>query len=106
SPCGDRRDAAASGDGTSTPRQQLDVTATCAGQFGSAAEVLLPHLLPIAAEFDPENTGGARLLGVDGVCVISHGSSSSTAMVNAIRVAHDLAKGGLVDHLAAAVAPA
>jgi glycerol-3-phosphate acyltransferase PlsX len=82
------------------------------GVFGTddatkaAAEVLLPHLLPIAAEFDPENTGGAMLLGVDGVCVISHGSSSSTAMVNAIRVAHDLAKGGLVDHLAAAVAPA
>ncbi len=72
----------------------------------AAADVLLPHLLPIAAEFDPENTGGAMLLGVDGVCVISHGSSSATAMVNAIRVAHDLAKGGLVDHLAAAVAPA
>ncbi len=82
------------------------------GVFGTddatkaAAEVLLPHLLPIAAEFDPENTGGAMLLGVDGVCVISHGSSSSTAMLNAIRVAYDLAKGGLVDHLAAAVAPA
>ncbi len=31
------------------------------------------------------------LLGVDGVCVISHGSSSSVAIVNAITVAHDLA---------------
>jgi glycerol-3-phosphate acyltransferase PlsX len=70
----------------------------------TASEVLLPHLLPIAAEFDPENTGGAMLLGVNGVCVISHGSSSAVAMVNAIRVAHDLAKGGLVDHVAAAVA--
>jgi len=72
----------------------------------AASDVLLPYLLPIAAEFDPEGTGGAMLLGVDGVCVISHGSSSATAMVNAIQVAHDLAKGGLVDHLAAAVAPA
>ena len=46
------------------------------------------------------------LLGVDGVCVISHGSSSaSAAMVNAVRVAHDLARGGLVDHLAVAVDP-
>ncbi|HVX23614.1 MAG TPA: phosphate acyltransferase PlsX [Acidimicrobiales bacterium] len=84
---------------------------TLFGVFGTnddtraASDVLLPYLLPIAAEFDPENTGGAMLLGVDGVCVISHGSSSATAMVNAIRVAHDLAKGGLVDHLAAAVAP-
>ena len=31
----------------------------------------------------PDNTGGALLLGVDGVCVISHGSSSATAIVNA-----------------------
>jgi len=80
------------------------------GVFGTdeatraASEVLLPHLLPIAAEFDPESTGGAMLLGVDGVCVISHGSSSALAMLNAIKVAHDLARGGLVDHLAAAVA--
>ena len=29
----------------------------------------------------PDNTGGALLLGVDGVCVISHGSSSATAIV-------------------------
>jgi glycerol-3-phosphate acyltransferase PlsX len=72
----------------------------------AASEVLLPHLLPIAAAFDPENTGGAMLLGVDGVCVISHGSSTSTAMVNAVRVAHELAEGALVDHLADAVAPA
>ena len=26
---------------------------------------------------DPDNTGGAMLLGVDGVCIISHGSSSA-----------------------------
>jgi glycerol-3-phosphate acyltransferase PlsX len=71
----------------------------------AASEVLLPHLLPIAAEFDPDNTGGAMLLGVKGICVISHGSSNSTAVVNAVRVAHDLARGGLLDRLAKAVAP-
>jgi len=43
------------------------------------------------------------LLGVDGVCVISHGSSSSVAVVNAITVAHDLAVGGLVDAVAESV---
>ena len=42
-----------------------------------AADRPLPHLLPLAAAFDPDNTGGAMLLGVDGVCVISHGSSSA-----------------------------
>ncbi len=68
-----------------------------------AADTLYPHLLPLAAELDPEGTGGAMLLGVDGVCVISHGSSSSAAMVNAITVAHDLAVAGLVEHVAASV---
>ncbi len=69
----------------------------------AASEALLPHLLPIAAELDPENTGGAMLLGVDGICVISHGSSTATAMRNAIRVAHDLARQDVVSLLAAAV---
>ncbi len=71
-----------------------------------AAQVLLPHLLPLAAEFEPENTGGAMLLGTDGVCVISHGSSNATAMMNAVLVAHECATRGLADHVAAAVRPA
>ena len=57
----------------------------------AAADVLLPHLLPLVAEFEPENTGGAMLLGIDGVCVISHGSSNATAMVNAVKVAYECA---------------
>jgi glycerol-3-phosphate acyltransferase PlsX len=36
---------------------------------------------------DPEAYGGAPLLGVKGVCIIGHGSSSSFAVYNAIRVA-------------------
>jgi glycerol-3-phosphate acyltransferase PlsX len=82
------------------------------GVFGTdeatkvAADVLLPHLLPLAAQFEPENTGGAMLLGTDGVCVISHGSSNGTAMVNAVRVAYECATHGLVDAVAAAVRPA
>ncbi|MHB8329539.1 MAG: phosphate acyltransferase PlsX [Acidimicrobiales bacterium] len=71
-----------------------------------AAEVLMVHLAPLAADFDPDNTGGAMLLGVDGVCVISHGSSSARAIVSAVRVAHEAAIGGLVDRVAHAVAPA
>jgi glycerol-3-phosphate acyltransferase PlsX len=71
-----------------------------------ASEVLLPYLAPLAAEFDPDNTGGAVLLGVDGICVISHGSSSAQAIVSAVKVAHDVARAGLVDRLAHAVAQA
>ena len=82
---------------------------TMLGVFGTddetraAADALLPHLLPLAAQFEPENTGGAMLLGTDGVCVISHGSSNATAMMNAVLVAHECATGGLVDQVAAAV---
>jgi len=70
----------------------------------AAAEVLTPYLAPVAAQLDPEGTGGAILLGVDGVCVISHGSSSATAVRNAVAVGRDLAVGGVVERLAKAVA--
>ncbi len=69
-------------------------------ELHDTAEGLFPHLLPLAAKLDPDNIGGAMLLGVDGVCVISHGSSSAVAVVNAITVAHDLAVAGLVDAVA------
>jgi len=69
-----------------------------------AAQVLLPALGPLYAQLDPENVGGAMLLGVDGVCIISHGSSSATAVVNAIKVAHDLVTGEVVEHLRRATA--
>jgi glycerol-3-phosphate acyltransferase PlsX len=70
----------------------------------AAADVLMPELLPLYASLDPENTGGAMLLGVDGVCIISHGSSGETAVVNAVRVARDMVVGDVVGALAAAVA--
>jgi glycerol-3-phosphate acyltransferase PlsX len=70
-----------------------------------ASSVLWPALLPLYGQLDPENTGGAMLLGVDGVCIISHGSSSSVAMVNAIRVANDMVTSGVVEHLREAVRP-
>jgi glycerol-3-phosphate acyltransferase PlsX len=72
-------------------------------QTRAASEVLLPHLLPIASALDPDNTGGAMLLGIGGICVISHGSSSATAVHNAVRVARDLARSDVIGMLAAAV---
>lgn len=72
----------------------------------AASEVLLPALLPLYSSVDPDNTGGAMLLGVEGLCLISHGSSSATAIVNAVRVAAELHEAGITDRLRAAVAPA
>ena len=63
----------------------------------------LTPLLPVASELDPDATGGAMLLGVDGVCIISHGSSGARAVVNAVRVAAEMVEAGLVDRLRGAV---
>ena len=43
--------------------------------------------------------GGAPLLGINGNCVICHGSSNAKAMMNAILLASNLAKNRLNDHL-------
>ncbi len=69
----------------------------------SAADALGPALAPLYAQLDPDNTGGALLLGVKGVCVISHGSSSARAVLSAVRVAAEMVEAGFVGHLAAAV---
>lgn len=56
----------------------------------------------MVAELHPDSVGGALLLGVKGVCVISHGSSSAAAMANAIRVAAEMVDVEMVAHLTAA----
>lgn len=76
---------------------------TSSDEAVEASESVLPLLAPLAAEMDPDTYGGALLLGVDGVCIISHGSSSVTAVVNAIRVARDMVEHGLVDRVGQAV---
>lgn len=70
----------------------------------AAAEVLLPALLPLYGSVDPDNTGGAMLLGLEGICLISHGSSSATAIVNAVRVAKELLEADIVERLRASIA--
>jgi glycerol-3-phosphate acyltransferase PlsX len=68
-----------------------------------ASTALLEALMPLAAELDPDTYGGAMLLGVDGVCIISHGSSSARAVMSAVQVGHQAVTKGLVDQLRAAI---
>ena len=68
-----------------------------------ASEVLMPLLVPLAEELDPDSHGGAMALGLQGVCIIGHGSSSPRAVVNALKVARDMVEGDLVGRVAAAV---
>ncbi|MDA3011830.1 MAG: phosphate acyltransferase PlsX [Ilumatobacteraceae bacterium] len=73
-------------------------------EYKEHADVLLPALLPLYESVDPDTTGGAILLGVDGVCIISHGSSSARAIVNGIKVAADMVERDIVGRIRAAIA--
>jgi glycerol-3-phosphate acyltransferase PlsX len=68
------------------------------------ADALMPALLPLYEQLSPDTYGGAILLGVDGVCIISHGSSSATAIANAVRVARDMVEHDIVAEMAGAIA--
>ena len=71
----------------------------------AAGAVLLEYLLPLASQLTPENQGGAMLLGLDGICVISHGSSNAVAIKNALRVASEMDAAGVVEKLRLTIRP-
>lgn len=74
-------------------------TLTATEEAREASTVVVPMLLDAAQAYDPDHTGGAVLLGVKGVCVISHGSSSASAIVSAARVAAECVRAGVVGKL-------
>jgi glycerol-3-phosphate acyltransferase PlsX len=68
------------------------------------ADALMPALLPLYETLSPDTYGGAVLLGVDGVCIISHGSSGETAIANGIGVARDMVEHDMVGEIRTAIA--
>jgi glycerol-3-phosphate acyltransferase PlsX len=76
-----------------------------APQYKEHADAIMPALLDVYSIFDPDSTGGAILLGVDGVCIISHGSSSARAMLNGIKVAQEMVESNMVGLIAEALQP-
>ena len=53
---------------------------------------------------DHEEYGGAPLLGVNGICIIAHGSSSAKAIRNAIRVGRDMLLNNYNHHISEKIA--
>jgi glycerol-3-phosphate acyltransferase PlsX len=51
--------------------------------------LLKPYLKNLQTRLDYRQYGGAPLLGINGVVIISHGSSDATAIYNAIKVAKE-----------------
>lgn len=56
-------------------------------------------IMGIKEQFDYQNYGGALLLGVNGICVVSHGKSNASAIRNALLVAQRAVKARVVEHV-------
>ena len=75
------------------------------GLTGKAGALLLrPAFRRFKRRVDPAETGGAPLLGVNGVCIISHGRSTGKAIRNAIRVAAECAANKVIPHIREGIA--
>ncbi len=67
------------------------------GQLGTA--ILKPNLRRIKQRMDHAEHGGGLLLGVEGVCIISHGSSQAPSIFNAIRLAKEAIDNRVIEHI-------
>jgi glycerol-3-phosphate acyltransferase PlsX len=61
-----------------------------------AAAIMMPGLRSLKNKMDYKETGGAPLLGVNGVVIKSHGSSDAVAIKNAVRQARIAVQGNLI----------
>jgi len=68
------------------------------------AGLLKPALKSAADKMNYEHHGGSPLLGVNGVAIIAHGSSSPLAMKNALRVAMESVQSNVGAHIEAEIA--
>ena len=67
------------------------------------ALLLMPTLKDLSKRLDASEYGGAPLLGVNGYCIISHGSSDAKAICNAIGVANGYVDSNVLEKITAAL---
>lgn len=82
-------------------RSELESSAR--GKLGGA--LIRPAARELRARLDPETYGGGYLLGLNGLVVIAHGSSTRVAIANAIRHAARGVEHGVVERLRERMAP-
>ena len=68
------------------------------------AFLLMPTLKKLGKRLDVTEYGGAPLLGVNGCCIISHGSSNAKSICSAIGVANEYVKSNVLGHIRDALA--
>jgi phosphate acyltransferase len=76
---------------------RAEITSTPGGKVGGL--LIRPAARRLRHRLDPDTYGGAYLLGLRGLAVIAHGSSSRTAIANAIRLGAQGARGHVVDRV-------
>ena len=67
------------------------------GQLGTT--LLKPNLKRVKQRIDHAEHGGGLLLGVNGICIISHGSSQAPSVFNAIRLAKEAIDNKLLERI-------
>jgi len=75
-----------------------EIRSSATGRLGGL--LVRPAARGLRARLDPDTYGGGYLLGLKGLVVIAHGSSSRIAIANAIRMAARGVEHRLVEHLA------
>jgi len=86
-------------EGVSKALYGVILEALSADQYQQALAELAPAFFDLRTQLDPETIGGAHLVGSKAVVVIAHGSSSRVAVANAIGMAADGVKKGLIDRI-------
>ena len=84
--------------------RQLRDTIMSRTRYKLAALVLRPALLALRRRMDYGEYGGAPLLGVNGVVIVTHGRADGNAIKNTLRLARDAAGSGMLDALRSAFA--
>jgi glycerol-3-phosphate acyltransferase PlsX len=91
-------------EGTARLVFNLILEAVAAPEYADAVETLAPAMMQLRERLNPERAGGAHLLGVKGVVVVTHGSSTRLSISSAVATAAEAVEGGLPDLIAAGLA--
>lgn len=87
-----------------TARMIATLTAEAVSHLDATTQAsMIPVLAELRRRLDPETYGGGHLLGVAGVVVIAHGSSTSVSVANALRMAGDGAERDLAGRVTARI---
>lgn len=73
---------------------RTEISRTGRGKLG--ALIMKPNLKALKRRLDYSEYGGAPLLGVNGLCIIGHGSSKANGIFHAVRVAKEAAEGRVI----------